>query len=97
MTLKELEEMGCYPWKVEHWNNFAKKRFDFYGFGDVFAFDREREYIVQITTASNHAARKKKILANVNAERWLAKKSRQIEIWSWKKRGREWLYRVEIL
>lgn len=48
----------------------TKKR-DLYGFGDTFAFDDEELWIIQGTTKTNVAARKKKIEGIKAAKRWL--------------------------
>jgi len=75
-TQRALKLLRGRGWKVdivEYWNGFSKKRKDLFGFGDLVAIDlgRERNIIVQVTSASNHSARKAKILSIPEAADWV--------------------------
>ena len=73
--------------KVEYWNAAAQQSVDFLGFGDVlvFAKDRHRLLILQVTSYSNIAARVKKIktIRRAIALEWLDY-GNLIEVWGWK-------------
>lgn len=84
-TLKELKELGFEADSVERW--YGGKHHDLLGCLDIVAC---REGIgilgIQTTTGSNHAARRKKMLAEPRLRAWFAAGGRA-EIWSWSKRG----------
>lgn len=72
----------------ESQNPFSGKRKDLFGFIDLVALDPDRGTIgIQVTSGSNHAARRKKILTDCReaALMWL-RCNNLIEIWSWSKR-----------
>jgi hypothetical protein len=100
-TLNWLRENGCtVVAKTEHWNHWAKRRVDLFGFIDVLAVDRDRLLAIQVSDDEHHAGHVQKILANA-AARELAYHM-EIEIWSWGLRGARgkrklWTRRVEPL
>lgn len=65
-TLKYLRAAGYNAWIVEHWNAFARKRQDLYGFIDVLGLRKGETLAVQCTSASNVSSRVKKISEHEN-------------------------------
>ena len=62
-ALQWLRKSGWEPGVVEHWNNFAKKRFDLFGFVDIIAIRHGSPVrYIQVTSWDNVGARVKKIL-----------------------------------
>ena len=71
LSLNHLRKVGWAVSIVEHWNAHAKVRQDCYGFADLLACHINHGIaLVQTTTASNMAARRKKIQQNVYAGEW---------------------------
>ncbi len=62
LSKRKLEKEGCLVEITEHWNAFARKRNDLFGFIDLLAILDGRIYGIQTTSASNARARIKKIL-----------------------------------
>ena len=61
-SLKLMRERGFHAEVTEHWNAFARKRFDLWGFCDVLCLGPAGErVVVQTTSDSNVSARIKKI------------------------------------
>lgn len=104
LTLKKLRAEGFTAEIVEHWLPWAKRRRDLFDCIDVLALHADHFGLlgVQTTSASNHAARRVKALANPTIELWVRTGNR-FEVWSWSKRkdksrGRLlWTPRVEPL
>lgn len=73
---------------VERWNPYARVRQDLLGFADLVVLDGQGGGVlaVQVTSGSNHAARRTKTMAEPRAASWLAAPAR-IEVWSYSKRG----------
>ena len=62
-ALKWLRESGLHPGVVEHWNAFARKRVDLWGFIDIIAIrDGDPIRYIQVTSWTNVNARIQKIL-----------------------------------
>jgi hypothetical protein len=102
-TLAALRQRGCLAAVVERWLPHARVRQDVFGFCDIVYVDRERTgtVYVQATSGTNHAARRRKLLALPALGRVLAA-GNPIEVWSWSKRGKRgmrkcWRARVEPL
>jgi len=93
-TLAELRKQGHVAQVTERWNQWAKRRIDLFGFIDVVALRPGEILGIQSTTSDNHAARRSKIAETDGARAWLDAGGR-IEIWSWRKAGRFWIYRRE--
>src|SRR3990167_7768237 len=94
-TLKKLIEEGYICEVVEKVipHTFIKR--DLWGF-DICSVRRfERPKLIQCTSASNHSARRRKILNLASTE--ILATSFDLEIWSWKKVGNRWTPRVEII
>ena len=65
-TLKWLRKEGWNVWKVEHWNHFARRRQDLWGFVDVLGLKAGVTLAVQCTSASNVSSRIRKIADHEN-------------------------------
>ena len=92
-SLAHLRRQGYLVAKVEHWNHFARKRQDVFGF-DLLAIwsmpPGGRIVGVQVTTASNVASRVKKLRALPTTDPWLhAGGSIVVHGWSLRGRGRK--------
>ena len=79
---------------TEHWNGFARIRQDLFGFIDQIAVLPGEITALQITSASNHADRVKKILELEDAFSWLLGGGR-IFVVSWRKKKNRWIHRIE--
>jgi hypothetical protein len=66
LSLAKLREEGYTVAVVEHWNAFARIRQDLFGFIDLLALKGKEVLAVQTTTASNMAARCRKIADHEN-------------------------------
>lgn len=65
-SLKHLRDQGYFCWIVEHWDHFARKRKDLWGFADILALRDGEVLAVQTTSGSNVAARVRKISEHEN-------------------------------
>jgi hypothetical protein len=93
--MEVLRSKGFIVEKVEHWNAHAKRRVDLFGFADLIAARRYLGIIlVQVTTSSHHAERRKKVLASENARVWREAGGR-IQVRSWGKVKGLWTERIE--
>ena len=88
-SLRLLRARGGLVEKVEHWNSFARRRQDLFGFGDLLHVTGDVVTIVQTTSLSNISARLKKIRESQAAVLWLKSPHRCIEVHGWKKGGRD--------
>lgn len=103
-TKKLLEKWGYTVGTVEQTisrpgTKFSFKR-DLFNFADQFAFNETEVVLIQVTSGANHAARRKKILANHDARRWLTYKTGERSIWivSWtKKKDGKHQERIEVI
>lgn len=86
-ALAELRKLGAVASITERWNAFAKIRQDLFGFCDVLAIIGPNIVAIQVTSGTNHAARRTKILSEPRAESWL-KAGGMIEVWSFAKKGK---------
>lgn len=97
LSLDALRKDGYDPWVVEIWNRFATRpgggkgvRVDLYNFADIIAMrDDEGEeeiLLVQTTSYSCVSARRRKILAEPRALKWL-RAGGTIEIHGWHKKA----------
>jgi hypothetical protein len=91
-TKDYLRSLG-YPLveKTENWNSFAYRHNDLFGFVDFLAVSPEHGTLaLQVTSFSNRAARKKKILEHKDEVEILLQAGWRIAVLSWKKKGRSW-------
>jgi hypothetical protein len=104
-TLKLLRFQGFIAQVTEHWNGFARRRVDLFGFGDIVAMSAPGVspqynglWLVQTTSGTNHSARRNKILQECRKEfeRWTALGGRVVVV-SWAKRAGRWQPRWEEL
>ncbi len=83
-TQRALAECRRRDWPcqvVERWNAFANVRVDLFGAIDIVAITEEGIMGIQVTSGSNHAARRKKALALDDIQEWM--KHSPMEIWSY--------------
>ena len=66
LSLEKLREDGWFCWITEHYNYYARKKQDLWGFVDIIALKPGQILGVQTTTASNMLARIKKIADHEN-------------------------------
>lgn len=89
-TSRALQFCRAQGWRaavVEHWNSYAKIRQDLFGWIDLVVLDGEQGVLgVQVTSRSNAASRRTKILASDTLAPWLASGARA-EVWSFAKQG----------
>ena len=100
-TQKSLAYLRSQGWQVaivEHWNAHAGIRQDVWHFGDLLASkvgrteDEGAIALVQVTSKSNMAARRKKIQASTEASEWkLANGFIILHGWDGAKLTEEWL------
>lgn len=93
-SLELLRRRGYTVAKVEHWNNFARRRQDLFGWADILAIRADRPGVlgVQTTSADNMAARLRKIASEPSARVWLLAGNR-IVVHGWAKRHGNWILR----
>jgi hypothetical protein len=88
-----MRERGFHAEVTEHWNAFARKRFDLWGFCDVLCLGPNGErVVVQTTSASNVSARVKKI-ADSPLVGVLRKAGFEIWVHGWFKKKNRWQVR----
>lgn len=73
--------------KTEHWNGFAKRRVDLWGFCDCIAVRGDLVLAVQTTSGSNVSARFHKLRYLPKVAHWLSSDTRKLHIDGWSKRG----------
>src|SRR5678809_1449139 len=84
--LTDLKKLDAVCQIVERFCHFSKRRIDLFGFIDILAMIGPNLTAIQVPSASNHAARRTKLLADPRSQAWL-KTGNLIEIWSYGKRG----------
>lgn len=94
LTKRLLTGRGFIVAVVERWNPYARCRQDLFGFADLVAIGNGRILMVQTTSGTNHASRRRKILESPDA--LLASQSGG-EVWviSWRKVKGRWQSREE--
>ena len=80
-TLAYLRQHGYEAVKTEHWNHYAKKRQDLFGFIDVLAVNDAHLLAIQTTDGSHHAEHVDKVMAMPVAR--ILVYHMDIEVWSW--------------
>lgn len=98
-TLKALREQGCEADVVERYQPHSRKKHDLFGMFDLICLRDGRIVAIQCTSASNHSARRNKLLAEPRLKLWLACGG-LAEVHSWRKHtkpenGRWWRARIE--
>jgi hypothetical protein len=82
----ELKKLGAVSAIVERWNPHSRVRQDLFGWMDIIALLGPNTLGLQVTSGTNHAARRAKILAEPRALAWL-QAGNLVEIWSVRKAG----------
>jgi len=93
LSLRDLRAAGYTVAIVEHWNAFSRKRYDLFGFADLFAVRPSEVLLVQTTSSSNASARVKKIMTEPNAVACAAAGIR-VHVHGWRKVGARWQCRT---
>lgn len=93
LTLKLLRKGGWQCGITEHWNSFVGIRQDLHGFIDIIATTDGVTAGVQCTSAACRSARRKKILASVEACKW--SRGRLILLITWSKKKSRWVPNIE--
>lgn len=92
-SLAYMREKGYHCEITEHWNGFARKRFDLWGFCDVLCLGADGErVVVQTTSDSNVSARIKKIADSPVVGR-VRKAGFRIFVHGWRKVKGRWQVR----
>ncbi len=85
--LKDLKDLGFERQVVERFCIFSKRRIDLFGIIDILAIRPGIGVLgIQVTSGSNHAARRTKACAEPRLKMWLDSGGR-FEIWSYAKKG----------
>lgn len=94
LSLARMRSDGFTCAKTEHWNPFAKRRFDLFNFCDILCIHEEKGIIaVQTTVYKSMLERMKKISKLTEATTFLAAGGK-IEIHGWQKVGGRWVCKV---
>ena len=89
-TLNYLRSQGVMCQRADHYNTFARKSFDLFGFIDVVALDVERKQIIgiQVTSGASVSTRIRKIKEEEDileaALNWL-RCGGAVQVWGWRK------------
>ena len=95
-TRERLKSEGFLVETVERWNSFARVKNDLFGIIDVLAVGRGRTIGVQVTSRSNMAARRRKILDS-EAYPMLKQAGWSIELHGWYKEKNRYQVNVEVM
>jgi len=93
-SLADLRARGYIARTVEYWHAYSKHRIDLWGF-DLAAAKPGEFLLVQVTTGTNHAARRSK-LAGLDSTPVLKQTPIKLLIHSWAKRGKGKVKRWEL-
>lgn len=83
-SLQKLRDEGYLATVTERWNSHARVRQDLFGFVDILALREGETLAIQTTTASNFAARRKKVLAHENLDAVISA-GWQVVVHGWRK------------
>ena len=88
-SLAHLRAQGALVQVVEHWNHYAKRRVDLFGFIDIVALDGKPGALgVQTTTQNNVSHRVLKLKTDcAGAMRWWLSAGNRLVIHGWALRG----------
>lgn len=92
-SLALMRELGYFCWRTEHWDGFAKKRKDLWGFCDIICVMGKDIVAVQTTSYNNISARVKKITEHENVA-VVRKAGIRIFVHGWHKVGSHWKCRT---
>lgn len=103
MAMKFLRDYGYQVQVVERWCSFSRRRVDLFNVIDVVAVAHETTVGVQVTSGTNHSARKNKILESEKALNW-CRAGNHLWIFSWAKKAdkpgskrKVWTPRIEMI
>lgn len=85
-SLKHLRQLGWKVAVVEHWNPWVRIRQDLFGVFDLLALTGSSIWAIQVTSTSNVASRRAKILASEEAKLW-CQSGGFIQLHGWSKKG----------
>ena len=94
-TMARLRSEGWTVDKVEHWNQYARKRIDLFHFLDLLAIHPKRGILGVQCCGRDFTWHIKKITAEPQAVIWLQAGAR-IEIWGWRKLKAGWQPRIAL-
>jgi len=83
-SLEKIKEYGWEYWIVEYYNHYARRKIDFFNFGDILCLDGDRTLVIQ-ATGSDIASHRDKIMENEFVIPWLSAIGNEFQIWSWRK------------
>lgn len=86
-SLKKLRDDHWFCEVTEHWNIWAKRRVDMFGFADAICVRGNEIMLLQTTSGSNVSARIKKIQTLHAADIWKQSTNRLICVHGWSLRG----------
>lgn len=82
-TVEHYNKLGFISCSAESYNAFSGRKHDLFGFIDIVVLARKEGILgVQVSSISNHLARKKKILSSASAIWWIQSGARII-IMTW--------------
>ena len=92
-SLKYLRDQGYTVEVVEHWNHFARKRQDLFGFADLLAIRENEVMLVQVTSGTNVSARVKKIAESEHID-MVRKSGMSVFVHGWRKLKSGWAPKI---
>lgn len=95
-TLKMVRDSGFTAQVVEHWNAFAKIRVDLFRVIDIVAMAEGVTVGLQATSATNHSARRNKIISEPLALLWVLA-GNHLWLVSWGKKKNRWEPRIDVI
>ena len=96
-SLALLRKQGYEAAVVERWNPHAKLRQDLFGFADIMAVrPGSPPVMLQVTSRTNHAARRSKVLDSLSAHACAAA-GMKVVVHSWGKLKAGWTLKEDVL
>lgn len=95
LSIQELDRRGWAWVELERRGKFGRT-YDIWGC-DFLAVTPEATHLIQATSDSNHAARRRKLLAIPDLLCWVDSPNRMLMVWSWGTRNRMGSLREETL
>jgi len=91
-SLALCRRMGWLAQKVEHWNPWAKRRQDLFGFADILAIVPGQSgcLLIQVTAQYHAQQRQQKILQLEKQLRIILEAGNQVQVWCWNRQKRTW-------
>lgn len=95
MTKKWLNDQGFHVEDVETQQRHSFHKNDLLGFADLLAIKKDQIVLVQVTSYSHHADRKKKIMNEARSKLWL-EAGGKIYLQSWREDGTDRFEEIEL-